>query len=633
MEELNSQANYPRLSEKSALYLVTLAKRLLCDSNMQVMVQAIKLVGHLAKGQRRFFDNYARQFFPLLILKFKDKKPQVLQETHNALDSLLYCITLEQTLEEVGVALEDKTPSVRTNICKWLQRALVNCPQEQVERAAPRLVFFLKKNTDESLAEVRNAAFSIIGSLLKNYPEVVQPAIRDLNKAKLRKIEETIASPSKAPAAELKPQKKEPKPAPQAKSRATAPAKQPEEDAGAVISAEDAENTVSCVLPSELLERLKGATWKEKQSGLLELAEWVPANVPSVAENSDAFVRFIRSLTKDWKENNVNVNKAAFEAVTAIAQTCKVSKRAGALALSTQALEKFADTKLLDTVCALVLGLCESLSPRFVAALLVKHTAECTKPKVVAECCAVLGRVLSEYGAPSVALGEVVGFAKGHLNQANPVMKKAAGALLVVLYSHVGQPLLAQLADVKEATLKALEEEFGRTQLVRKTEYKHTRGEEGPLDGAFPRADIAAQVTTGLLNTMNDKNWPTRKEGLEAVEGLLAASGMRIQPTGLEVLFKALKARVNDNNKSLVRLSLALVSKLATALGPECGRFSKIIVRPVLSNLADKQSLLRLDALAAIDKWAEEAGPECIINLSAAHLAQENPDLRTELLN
>lgn len=52
----------------------------------------------------------------------------------------------------------------------------------------------------------------------------------------------------------------------------------------------------------------------------------------------------------------------------------------------------------------------------------------------------------------------------------------------------------------------------------------------------------------------------------------------------------------------------------------------------MLATLADKQSLVRADAIACMDKWAEHAGPEVIINNVGPMLTQENPELRTEAL-
>lgn len=52
----------------------------------------------------------------------------------------------------------------------------------------------------------------------------------------------------------------------------------------------------------------------------------------------------------------------------------------------------------------------------------------------------------------------------------------------------------------------------------------------------------------------------------------------------------------------------------------------------MLATLADKQSLVRGDAIACMDKWAEHVGPEVIINNVGPMLTQENPELRSEAL-
>ena len=52
----------------------------------------------------------------------------------------------------------------------------------------------------------------------------------------------------------------------------------------------------------------------------------------------------------------------------------------------------------------------------------------------------------------------------------------------------------------------------------------------------------------------------------------------------------------------------------------------------MLATLADKQSLVRGDAIACMDKWAEHVGPEVIINNVGPMLTTENPELRTEAL-
>ena len=72
--------------------------------------------------------------------------------------------------------------------------------------------------------------------------------------------------------------------------------------------------------------------------------------------------------------------------------------------------------------------------------------------------------------------------------------------------------------------------------------------------------------------------------------------------TGLDDLCKSLKSKLEDPNKSIARTTIGVVCKLVESIGPDSEIYSKVIVPGLLSNLADKQNLLRQDALAAIDK-------------------------------
>lgn len=53
-------------------------KRLLNDSNFNVVLSALRLVGALAKGLRKNFNHSAKVLFPYIIPKFRDKKTQMI---------------------------------------------------------------------------------------------------------------------------------------------------------------------------------------------------------------------------------------------------------------------------------------------------------------------------------------------------------------------------------------------------------------------------------------------------------------------------------------------------------------------------------------------------------------------------
>lgn len=645
LEILNAEANYPKLAEKSPLVLVSMAKRLVNDSNVNVMIQVIKLISYLAKGQRRYFETYAKQFFPIFLSKLKDKKTQVIQEVFIGLEYLLYSFNLEQVLEDLREVLEDKTPTLKINVTNWLEKVYTTLPADQMVKSVKPVTLLVKKNTDDSVAEVRAATFKFMNLLWKKYSDIVSGAIKDLPLPKIKKIEGDSEEPLQEEVVEVKkPVKieKESKPEPKTVKNEKVVKKEIKNDdeAPSAVPNEEAENFLAEFIPSETLEKMKESSWKGKVEGLQELNTWIEENDEKLTEILDHLFTFLKIVVKDWKESNLNVIKACLEMVNFINSKVTISRRSAYLVLTAPALDKLSDVKVADSFSACILAICESVGPKFVVSSIIKNTASCSKPKVVSECFSVISRIVSEFGPHKIALKELVEYIKSALSQANPVIKKSAQSTTVTLYTYLGEHLLNLLTDIKESTMKVLQEEFSKTVLEVAIEFKPVRGEapsvydpKKALDELIPRVNVANSITQQVIKRLNDNNWKERKEALGTIEEILDKSGKRIVPNGLDELFKALKARLNDSNKAIVRSTLGIISKLAECLGSEAAGFSKIVIPGVLGNLADTQSLLRQDTLATIDKWAMETGAENVIMYVSAPLMQDNPEMRTELLN
>lgn len=89
---------------------------------------------------------------------------------------------------------------------------------------------------------------------------------------------------------------------------------------------------------------------------------------------------------------------------------------------------------------------------------------------------------------------------------------------------------------------------------------------------------------------------------------------------------------MSDPNKAVLKAFIQLIGVLVEALGPSAKQYQKKLLPGLLGALADKQSLVRQDAVSCMDKWAEHVGAEVIINNVAPMLTQENPELRSEAL-
>ena len=54
-------------------------KRLIKDSNFNVVLWNLKIVGALAKGMRKPFSPFVKSIFYDIVVKFKDKKTQMIE--------------------------------------------------------------------------------------------------------------------------------------------------------------------------------------------------------------------------------------------------------------------------------------------------------------------------------------------------------------------------------------------------------------------------------------------------------------------------------------------------------------------------------------------------------------------------
>lgn len=661
LESVCFEANYPKLADKNPGALVDLAKKLINDNNVNVMVQALKLVGLLSKGLRKSFEIHSRQFFGIFLNKLKEKKTLIVQEIFNGLDNLLYSLSLDSLLIELEEALEDKANAQKTNLLLWLQKCAENLPNEQIAKPAKEIVAMVKKITDDNTASIRNESFKLIYLIRKRFPAQVDSVIKDFNQAKMKKLAELAAEDGgeekkveekkvevekvekveRVEEEKIKPASKVSQIVPDKKAPAKKRRNPEDEDFNALMTPEDAESFLSNHLPPGTIEKLKENGWKEKQSGLSVLFDFTRSQKPSLPDIHESIFRVVKTCLKDFKENNMAVNKSALDLLTFIGESTEINRKSCYVVLSPAAIEKLADGKLTEPFTTCLLVFAESVSPKFITTHIIKSASDCTKPKLFSECCTILSRILTEYGLHRLVLKDLVDLCKAGLAQANPVIKKGATGLLCSVYSFIGEILLGQLKDIKEATLKSLTEELSKTEKIEKTQFRQVKYEDEEskfdpkklLDNAIPRCNISQMINDAILAKLTDGNWKVRKEGLDDIENILEKNGKRVLVNGLDDMFKSLKAKLEDANKSIVRSTLGLVNKLVESMGPEIKVYNSYIVPGLLANLGDKQSLLRQDALASIDRWAQETGPETIVNYSGPPLALDNPDLRSELIN
>lgn len=120
MEEFVKAASVPKLANSEYRHITELIRRLINDSNFNVVIWTLKIAGALAKGLRKFFFSAARAQFFSIIGKFRQKRTQMVEETFNTLNQFTHCLDMSDVIDDLKEGLADKAPNMRVNLLNWV---------------------------------------------------------------------------------------------------------------------------------------------------------------------------------------------------------------------------------------------------------------------------------------------------------------------------------------------------------------------------------------------------------------------------------------------------------------------------------------------------------------------------------
>ena len=113
-------ASVPKLANTDSRHLSELIRRLINDSNFNVVLWTLRIIGVLSRGLRKFFAGTVKGQFSNIIGKFRDKKTQMVDETFVTLGDLNHCIGIDDVIDDVKEGLGDKAPNMRSNLLNWI---------------------------------------------------------------------------------------------------------------------------------------------------------------------------------------------------------------------------------------------------------------------------------------------------------------------------------------------------------------------------------------------------------------------------------------------------------------------------------------------------------------------------------
>ena len=173
MEEMVAAANVPRLANTDFRHVTDMVKRLINDSNVNVVISVLKILGAIAKGLRKNFGPYAKMFFPSIINKFKDKKTLLLERTNTCLDEFYFCLSIEDVVDDIKEGLADKNPGEKIQLMNWIDRAVERKAKDRMfqdkgKDALRQMFSSFEKLCNDGAIEVRENTTKAICNMKSN---------------------------------------------------------------------------------------------------------------------------------------------------------------------------------------------------------------------------------------------------------------------------------------------------------------------------------------------------------------------------------------------------------------------------------------------------------------------------------
>ena len=421
--------------------------------------------------------------------------------------------------------------------------------------------------------------------------------------------------------------------------------------------------------------------WDEKKRGLSLLNEFIlkPSNREKIIKNFEVFFCYIQDILKNFKESNFILLKAGLECIISLFTMIKLSKNIGNDTfnkkyfniLLTELNEKITESKLKNIFIKLINLLMDIYSPNDIINYLIQIINKSKKVILLKEYAIFFKDYLTsnENNIKFLNAKEIIDFCIKIGNNNNQQLRMLSTDIICLLYNYIGDEYILYIKkNIKESSFKNIEKklkeiniyidynkndnfneniisEKNSNEINIESEQMINDSTNGDNNNYYTkmsrkeilnknRADISKDITPVLLKYINLGKWNEKKEGIEFIHKILNKNNDFILINGLQDLIELIIEKLTDSNKNLVRLIIELLSHLTESLGVQIKSYTKQIMNPLLTNLSDKNNLLRQECVSCINKWISVIqNYETIFMLMIPLLVTDNYDMRNEILN
>ena len=394
--------------------------------------------------------------------------------------------------------------------------------------------------------------------------------------------------------------------------------------------------------------------WQDKKEGFTNLNNYFMNNdnAENLNSNYDYYLKFILIKNKSFKENNILILKESFLCInTLIKKLPSNFSKKYYNPLIKLFIERISERKIHQEAIDIIVNLIEKTSPKEILLSLMRYIRNKTAP-ILNGGATIINNLISPSNINSnnnklkesihlYPIKEIIEFSCFLENNTNSQCRISGANILCSLYAYMGNSIKILLKDLKESTLKVIEEKFEKIPIINiNNNSTNNKGNNNIISNnniieqVFPRVDISKKITPNLIKELNEGKWTNKKETIKAIENIIYSANNQIQSKGLNELFNCIKFNLNYSNKNIVKMIMKLIEELCQALGSSGFRhYQRYIIPGIISNFSDKNTQVKEEAIKCLEKLISIMGFDSIACFFPSHLNIDNYETRYEILS
>ena len=388
--------------------------------------------------------------------------------------------------------------------------------------------------------------------------------------------------------------------------------------------------------------------WQEKKEGFTNLNNYFlnDDNSENLNTNYDFYLKFILIKNKSFKENNIIILKESLLCINTLIKKLSASfSKKYYNPLIKLLIERISERKIHQEVTDILNNLIEKVSPKEIILTFMKYIRNKTVP-ILNGGASIINNLINpndinldknkiKENIHLYPIKDIIEFSCFLENNTNSQCRNSGTNILCSLYAYMGNSIKILLKDLKESTLKVIEEKFEKITVINsKNNSSNNNLTKNIIEQVFPKIDISKKITPNIIKDLTEGKWTTKKEAIKAIENIISSANNQIQPKGLNELFNCIKINLKDSNKNIVKMIMKLIEELCEALGNTGFRqYQKHIIPGIISNFSDKNTQVKEESIKCIEQLISIMGFDSLRYYFANHLNTDNYETKYEILN